>query len=90
MTSTLDFLAHLHRLDVKLRVDGDALHYDAPPGALAAGLRSELVRRKGELLACLRDAQDTARPRVEPIRRVPRDQRCLWASPSSGSGFCTR
>ncbi len=49
-----ELITRLRALSVDLRVDGERLRFQAPPGGLPAELRNELVRRKQEVLACLR------------------------------------
>jgi Ser/Thr protein kinase RdoA (MazF antagonist) len=71
--SVVQLLARLRRLGVRPRVDGATLRFSAPPGALAADLKAELARRKGEILDFLRQAGDGAAP-LPPIPRAPRDR----------------
>lgn len=62
------FLAELHRRDVRLTADGDRLRCKAPAGVLTAGLRGQLMERKGEILALLRSAENLA---AQPHAVVP-------------------
>lgn len=55
----VEFLAHLHSLDIQLAVDGDRLRVNAPKGVLTPELGAELTRRKPALLEALRHAQAT-------------------------------
>jgi len=55
--TTIEFLSYLRRCNVKVWVEGEQLRYGAPKGALTAELRSELVARKGELIAFLRESR---------------------------------
>ncbi len=55
--TTLEFLAHLRRLEINLWADGDRLRYSAPQGALTPALRAELSARKTEILEFLRRTQ---------------------------------
>jgi amino acid adenylation domain-containing protein/non-ribosomal peptide synthase protein (TIGR01720 family) len=71
---TIEFLSHLRRLDVKLWADNGRLCYDAPKGALTPALRAELVKRKAEILAFLRQASAATHPPVPPIKPVPRER----------------
>jgi amino acid adenylation domain-containing protein len=53
--TTVEFVAHLRGLDIKLSIDdGDRLRCSAPKGSLTAALRDELAARKSELVAWLR------------------------------------
>ena len=48
---------------IRLSARGDALHYEAPPGALSAALRDELKSHKRALLTLLaREAQEEINP----------------------------
>lgn len=66
---TVEFLSFLRGLDIRIWADGDGLGYNAPEGVLTPDLKSELVKRKGEILAYLRSAATLAS--IEP---VPRDR----------------
>lgn len=69
------FLADLYDRKVRLWADGDRLRCKAPTGVLTAGLREQLLARKGEILALLRSAAAVAsQPRaVVPLQ--PRGKR---------------
>jgi thioesterase domain-containing protein len=62
------FLADLYDRKVQLWADGDRLRCKAPTGVLTAGLREQLIARKGEILALLRSAEAIAR---QPLAIVP-------------------
>lgn len=49
------FLSYLVALDVQLEIDGDRLRCNAPEGVLTDPLKTELVRRKSEILELLRN-----------------------------------
>ncbi len=49
-----ELLSELKRLDIKIWAEGDYLRYDAPKGKLSSVVRSQLVERKQEILAFLR------------------------------------
>jgi Condensation domain/TubC N-terminal docking domain len=53
--STIELIARLQSLDVRLWVDEDQLCYSAAAGAVAPALRAELIERKEELLTFLRE-----------------------------------
>jgi amino acid adenylation domain-containing protein len=65
-----EFLAQLRALDIRVWAEGDRLRYSAPTGALTPGLREELVARKEEILAFLRQVKVT----TLPILPIPRDK----------------
>jgi amino acid adenylation domain-containing protein/non-ribosomal peptide synthase protein (TIGR01720 family) len=46
---TLDLVSRLRRLGVRLRIEGDAVQFDAPPGAVTAELLQEMKEHKAEL-----------------------------------------
>src|SRR5262245_43173290 len=72
MTSA-EFFAYLRSLDVQFWMDGDRLHCSAPRGVLTAELNEELKRRKEEIVAFLRAAQQATQSRFAPIAPVARD-----------------
>ena len=69
--TTVQFLAHLHRLDIELWMEGDRLRFSAPPGALTLELRQELAERKPDILQFLRQATG-AGSGAPPIQPRPR------------------
>ena len=83
MKATADFLGRLRALDIRLSLDGDRLNCSAPKGVLTGDLRAELVARKPEIIAMLRQSNGAG---AEDIPRIPRDaalplssaQRRLW------------
>jgi Ser/Thr protein kinase RdoA (MazF antagonist) len=73
--SVVQLLGELRRLGVRPQLAGEALRFSAPRGALPAGLKAELARRKGEILDFLRQAGDAAgAAALPPIPRAPRDR----------------
>jgi amino acid adenylation domain-containing protein len=56
-----DFLTHLATLNINLKLEGERLTVNAPPGVLTPALREQLRARKEELLALLH-AQTALRP----------------------------
>lgn len=68
-----EFLSYLHSLGVELTIDGDQLRYSAPEGVLTPALRAELVARKTEMIALLRQAALVKANLFSPIKRVPRE-----------------
>ena len=63
--TTVQFLSHVHDLGINLWADGDDLRYIAPEGALTQELRAELVERKTDILAFLRETQAVALPKPD-------------------------
>ena len=59
--TTSAFLDSLRRLGVEVQAHGDQLRCNAPKGVLTSALRSELAERKQEVLAVLREENETAR-----------------------------
>lgn len=55
-----ELLAELRKLDVHVALDGDRLRLDAPAGVLTEAHKQDLTRRKPEVIAFLRDAQQLA------------------------------
>jgi amino acid adenylation domain-containing protein/non-ribosomal peptide synthase protein (TIGR01720 family) len=73
--SEIEFLLHLRGLGVKLWLEGDAVKFSAPKGALTPELKDELKARKEEIRRFLVEAaqmsSDGAR---QPIPAIPRDR----------------
>jgi len=67
--TTLEFLSHLRKRDIRLWLDGDRLRFNAPKDAMTPDLRSELTQRKAEVLALLREAGSEG----PPFERIPRE-----------------
>ncbi|BAZ69369.1 nonribosomal protein synthetase [Fischerella sp. NIES-4106] len=65
-----ELLSELKRLDIKIWAEGDYLRYDAPKGKLSSVLRSQLVERKQEILAFLRQVN----LKIKSIQPVSRNQ----------------
>jgi amino acid adenylation domain-containing protein len=72
MLEKAELLSALRARDVQVFLDGDRLRVNAPRDALTAELQEELVRRKGELVAYLREAE--SRREEPPLTRAARDQ----------------
>jgi amino acid adenylation domain-containing protein len=90
----VEFLAHLRNLDVRIWCDGDRLRCNAPDGVLTPALRTELAKRKAEIIAFLRGAQDAAHATSPPIPPTSREgdlplsfaQQRLWILDQLGLG----
>ena len=65
---TREFLSYLEEQDIQVWADGDRLRYSAPEGGLTPELRTELVRRKAEILAFLHSTAAMMLP-IEPAAR---------------------
>jgi hypothetical protein len=72
--TTAEFVAHLFALDIRVTVEGDRLRCSAPQGVVTEALRSELMARKADVIAWLREHQD-ARREVFPLTFA---QQRLW------------
>ncbi len=83
--STAEFLSALRTRDVECWVEGDRLRLRAPEGVVTPEVHAELTRRKGEILAYLRDAASGPAP-SSGLTRADRgaplplsfDQERLW------------
>jgi len=71
-----ELLTRLRERDVRLWVEGEALRFSAPKGAVTPELRAELAARKPEVIAFLDGARRAASAEAGP-RPVPRDERGL-------------
>jgi amino acid adenylation domain-containing protein len=69
-----DLMSQLQNLDIKLWVENDRLQYDAPSGALTNELRTEITKRKNEVIEFLQSARFAAHSSLTAIEKVPRDQ----------------
>jgi hypothetical protein len=69
--TTIELLASLRELDIKLWVEGDRLRYSAAPGALTPSLRASLTERKAEIVQFLQGARApvSRAPAIEPVSR---------------------
>ena len=94
--TTTELLALLRDLGVRLHSDGERLRLQDPGLVLTDELRTELVARKGELLAFLRDAEVATSAGADVITRAPRTgaqpassgQRRLWFLEQLHPGTC--
>ncbi|MCP4659061.1 MAG: AMP-binding protein, partial [bacterium] len=64
------FLDHLRQHEVEVWAEGERLRFSAPKGALTPELRSELARRKSEILALLHTAGDRGSVSLERVSRT--------------------
>ena len=67
------FLTKLRALGVTLSVQGERSRFDAPPGTVTPGLRSEVAAHKAELIKHLKEAPLNSQPVKQSIPRVARD-----------------
>lgn len=67
-----EFLSHLRSLDVQLSVDNGRLRVNAPAGALDDALKSEIGRRKEQIIATLGAGRGTDQPDMLPLVPVDR------------------
>ncbi len=69
--STSDHISRLERLGIRLWVEDDRLHYDAPAGTISE-MQAELIQQKSEILKSLLKAEEikkSRRPALRPISR---------------------
>ncbi|BAY99591.1 condensation domain-containing protein [Tolypothrix tenuis PCC 7101] len=64
MKNIKKFLSEIESLDVKLWVEGQQLHYNAPKGTITSTLLTQIRERKAEILQVLR--QDDV---IQPVQR---------------------
>lgn len=55
--NVVEFLSSLAKKDIRLWLDGENLRFSAPEGAFSAELRGEVVKRKPDIIAFLKQAQ---------------------------------
>src|SRR5262249_34441818 len=72
--TTVEFLAQLRGLDVKLWAEGDRLRYNVARGLMTPALLKELTERKAEILHFLAGAVAAERASSQTIQPVARDQ----------------
>ncbi|HEU4325741.1 MAG TPA: condensation domain-containing protein, partial [Roseiflexaceae bacterium] len=65
--TTLELLARLRELGIKLWTEGDRLRFQAPKGALTPELRDALVEHKAEVIAFLHEASVATQEAPAPI-----------------------
>ena len=96
MTTADALLADLRRLDIRLSVNGDKLHLDAPRGALTPELHDEVRRHKPEILEALRQApeegivvtvEDLLKPDIRPCWAC--GESAWWEHPTTGRRICS-
>jgi amino acid adenylation domain-containing protein len=80
--TTAEFVAHLCALDIRVTIDGDRLRCSAPQGVLTDALRSELMARKADVIAWLREHQEAPR-QIFPLTFA---QQRLWFLDQLGPG----
>ncbi|MBD6620279.1 methyltransferase domain-containing protein [Komarekiella sp. 'clone 1'] len=56
--TTVEFLASLKSLSIKIWIENDQLRYRAPKGVMKSDLKQELVERKTEIVRFLKQAKD--------------------------------
>ena len=72
--NTTELLSLLRSMDVQLWADGEKLRCSAPRGVLTPAIRKEMADHKAELLAILREAQQSEILSFPSIESIPRDQ----------------
>ncbi|MCP4263627.1 MAG: AMP-binding protein, partial [Planctomycetes bacterium] len=74
MKSIEAFLSQLHNLKVKVWAENEELCYKAPKGVVTKDLLAEIVERKTEILAFLRQAALATRSHLPPIEPFSRER----------------
>ncbi|HEY0736311.1 MAG TPA: amino acid adenylation domain-containing protein [Herpetosiphonaceae bacterium] len=72
--TTVELLARLRDLGIRLWAEGERLRYHAPEGALTAELRAEIVASKAEILVFLAQAASATQPVVAAIPPASRTE----------------
>ena len=67
------FLASLNNLGIKIWIEDNQLRYRAPKGVMTSALKQELVERKTEIIAFVKEAKTPQQFTSEPILPVKRD-----------------
>jgi fengycin family lipopeptide synthetase B len=73
MMNTVEFLAHIHSLGVRVWIEHDHLRCSVPKSVATAELRTELLERKTSILDFLNSVTSAAGAAALPIRPAPRD-----------------
>ena len=84
--TTVELLASLRHLDVKLTLDGDMLRFSAPRGVMTPDMRAALLERKAEVIQFLRQSQERAGAAGGPISPAPRNPDPSIRQDSAGRG----
>jgi thioesterase domain-containing protein len=88
--SVAAFLSELHRLDVRLWLEGDRLRCNARAGALTDELREQLRQRKNDIVSFLRLADAAAAASaIVPLQKQGA-KTPVFAVPPHGDVFCYR
>ncbi|NER27074.1 MAG: amino acid adenylation domain-containing protein, partial [Symploca sp. SIO1C4] len=69
-----ELLSYFQSLDVRLWVDGDQLHYNAPEGTLTPTLKSQLRERKSDIIDFLQKNDFASSSSINSILPIPRDK----------------
>lgn len=69
--NVIEFLSTLAKKDIRLWLEGENLRFSAPEGVFTGELRNEVVKRKAEIIAFLKQAQKLS---DAPIARADRAQ----------------
>jgi amino acid adenylation domain-containing protein/non-ribosomal peptide synthase protein (TIGR01720 family) len=63
----IEFVSYLNSLGIKIWLEGGQLNYRAPKGVMNPDLKNQLLGRKSEILAFLKEAQTATDSSFEPI-----------------------
>lgn len=70
-----DLLVELRRIGVRLWLEGDSLHCDAPKGILSNDLREKLIANKAEVIALLKSTKRAPSAEWDSDSKLPEDIR---------------
>ncbi|MEH1944144.1 MAG: amino acid adenylation domain-containing protein [Nostoc sp.] len=70
----IEFVSYLNSLGIKIWLEGGQLNYRAPKGVMNPDLKNQLLGRKSEILAFLKEAQIATDSSFEPIPSIERSE----------------
>ena len=85
--TTVKFLASLNNLGIKIWIEDNQLRYRAPKGVMTSALKQELVERKAEIIAFVKEAKTPQQFTSEPILPVKRDSNLPLSFPQQRMWF---
>ena len=81
--NVVDLLASLAKLDIRLWLEGENLRFNAPEGVFTGAVREQVVSRKAEIIAFLKQARKLNEQPIPVVERGPQmpvsfSQQRLW------------
>src|SRR5690606_32339433 len=81
--NVVDLLASLAKLDIRLWLEGENLRFNAPEGVFTGEIREQVISRKAEIIAFLKQARKLNEQPIPVIGRdgplpVSYSQQRLW------------